>query len=131
MRGAVALAAALAIPLTVEGGDAFPGRELVIFLAFSTIVATLVLQGLTLPPLVRVLGVEGDGRDEEEEVTARRHTAEAALARVEELAEADWTVDDTIERVRGMFGYGATASPRAPTATGTRRTSNGLPNTCG
>jgi monovalent cation/hydrogen antiporter len=105
MRGAVALAAALAIPLTVEGGDPFPSRELVIFLAFSTIVTTLVLQGLTLPLLVRALGVEGDGRDEQEEVTARRHTAEAALARVEELADADWTVADTIARVRGMFGY--------------------------
>ena len=105
MRGAVALAAALAIPLTVEGGDPFPSRDLVIFLAFATIVVTLVGQGLTLPWLVRVLGVEGDGRDEQEELAARVETASAALARVDELAGAEWTYGETVERVRGMFDY--------------------------
>ena len=105
MRGAVALAAALAIPLTVEGGVPFPHRELVVFLAFSTVVVTLVLQGLTLPWLVRALGVEGDGRDEHEELRARVHAADAAVARVDQLADADWTYDDSVERVRGMFAY--------------------------
>ena len=105
MRGAVALAAALAIPLTVAGGDPFPSRELVIFLAFSTIVVTLVFQGLTLPLLIRRLGVEDDGRDEEEEITARLKAADAALERVDALAGESWTYDETVERVRGMFDY--------------------------
>ncbi|MDQ4071529.1 MAG: Na+/H+ antiporter [Actinomycetota bacterium] len=105
MRGAVALAAALAIPLAVAGGDPFPSRDLVIFLAFSTILATLVLQGLTLPLLIRVLGVEDDGRDDEEEVTARLTAADAAVERVDALASESWTYDETVERVRGMFDY--------------------------
>jgi CPA1 family monovalent cation:H+ antiporter len=105
MRGAVALAAALAIPLTVAGGDPFPSRELVIFLAFATIVVTLVLQGLTLPLLIRLLGVEDDGREDQEEVTARLTAADAAVERVDALAGESWTYDETIERVRAMFEY--------------------------
>jgi monovalent cation/hydrogen antiporter len=105
MRGAVALAAALAVPLTIEGGEPFPMRELVVFLAYATVVVTLVVPGLTLPWLVRALGVERDGRDEREEIAARLRAADAALARVDELAVADWTYDDTIERVRAAFDY--------------------------
>ncbi|HYZ70561.1 MAG TPA: Na+/H+ antiporter [Thermoleophilaceae bacterium] len=103
MRGAVALAAALAIPLSVEGGDPFPQRDLLVFLAFATVVGTLVIQGITLPWLVRALGVEGDGRDEREESAARVRAAEAGLARVDELADADWTHEATVERLRGLF----------------------------
>lgn len=105
MRGAVALAAALSIPLTVAGGDPFPSRDLVIFLAFTTILVTLVAQGVTLPWLIRALGVEADARDEEEETAARLRTAEAALRRVDQLAGADWTHDGTVKRVREMFDY--------------------------
>jgi len=105
MRGAVALAAALAIPLTVVGGDPFPSRDLVIFLAFSTILVTLVAQGVTLPWLIRALGVEPDQSDEEEELAARVRAADAALERIDQLDGADWTFDDTLERVRGMFDY--------------------------
>jgi Na+/H+ antiporter len=60
MRGAVSLAAALAIPLVTNTGEAFPGRDLIIFLIFSAILATLVLQGLTLTPLIGWLRLEGD-----------------------------------------------------------------------
>jgi CPA1 family monovalent cation:H+ antiporter len=105
MRGAVALAAALAIPLTVAGGDPFPSRDLVIFLAFSTILVTLVLQGVTLPWLIRALGVEPDRSEEEEELAARVRAADAALERVDQLEGADWTYDETLERVRAMFDY--------------------------
>ena len=56
MRGAVSLAAALAIPLTVDGGGPFPGRPLIVFLTFAVILATLLGQGLTLPWLVVKLG---------------------------------------------------------------------------
>ena len=84
MRGAVTLAAALAIPLSIDSGAAFPDRSLIIFLAFSVVLGSLVLQGLTLPGLVRLLGLEEDQADEaREEAEARIHAAEAALERLE------------------------------------------------
>jgi CPA1 family monovalent cation:H+ antiporter len=85
MRGAVSLAAALALPLETEAGDPFPGRGLVIFLAFSVILVTLLGQGLTLPALIRRLGVVDDGSVEHEEIHARAVASEAALVRIEEL----------------------------------------------
>jgi NhaP-type Na+/H+ or K+/H+ antiporter len=89
MRGAVTLAAALAIPLQTASDEPFPGRGLVIFLAFSVILVTLIGQGLTLPKLIRRLGVVDDGTAEHEEVHAREVAMRAALARLEELrAEA-------------------------------------------
>jgi CPA1 family monovalent cation:H+ antiporter len=103
MRGAVSLAAALAIPLETDAGAPFPGRELILFLAFSVILVTLVLEGLSLPPLVRLLGVEDDGLAEREETKARIRAAEAALGRLEELAAEDWVRDDTAERMRGFY----------------------------
>jgi CPA1 family monovalent cation:H+ antiporter len=105
MRGAVSLAAALALPLTTDPGAAFPNRELVIFLTFSVILGTLVVQGLTLPALIRVLGLEDDGLAEKEEAKARVHAAEAALVRLDELIEEEWVRDDTVERLRGLFGF--------------------------
>jgi Na+/H+ antiporter len=105
MRGAVSLAAALALPLTTDAGDAFPNRELIIFLTFGVILASLVVQGLSFPALLKVLGVEDEGRAEKEENKARIYATEAALARLEELADEDWVRDDTLERVRGMFNF--------------------------
>ena len=104
-RRRVSLAAALALPLTTDAGDPFPERQLVIFLAFCVILATLVVQGLTLPLLIRVLGLEDDGGRPKEETKARIHAAEAALARLEELAEEDWVRDDTAERMRGLYEF--------------------------
>jgi monovalent cation/hydrogen antiporter len=105
MRGSVSLAAALAIPLRTDADAAFPERDLIIFLAFAVILATLVGQGLTLAPLIRRLGIHDDGEDEREEVAARSRLASAALERLDELDGADWVLDDTLERVRGMYGY--------------------------
>jgi Na+/H+ antiporter len=105
MRGAVSLAAALALPLTTDAGDAFPNRALIIFLTFGVILGTLVLQGLTLPAVVKALGLEDEGLAEKEESKARLYAAEAALARLEELADEDWVRDDTLERMRGLFGF--------------------------
>ena len=105
MRGSVSLAAALAVPLTVDGGAPFPNRELIILLAFAVILVTLVGQGLTLGPLINWLGVRDDGEEEREEVLARLRLAEAALARIEEIAGENWARDDTLERVRGSFDY--------------------------
>lgn len=106
MRGAVSLAAALALPLETDAGAALPQRDLILFLTFAVIFATLVLQGLTLPALIRALGVRDDGTEREhEEVLARVAAAEAALAELESLAELEWTREDTIERMRGAFDY--------------------------
>jgi monovalent cation/hydrogen antiporter len=105
MRGSVSLAAALALPLTTDAGAPFPERDLIIFLAFAVILATLVGQGLTLAPLIRRLGIHDDGTEEREEVEARIRLAEAAIARTEELAREDWVRSDTIERVRALYEY--------------------------
>jgi monovalent cation/hydrogen antiporter len=105
MRGAVSLAAALALPFQAAGGQPFPERDLIVFLTFAVIFTTLVVQGLTLPALIRRLGVSGDDSEEREELQARLGATKAALARLDELAAEDWTRDDTVERVRGLYDY--------------------------
>jgi Na+/H+ antiporter len=105
MRGAVSLAAALALPRATDAGTPFGDRSLIVFLAFSVILATLVLQGLSLPLVIRVLGVEDDGLAAREEAKARLLAAEAALARLEELQDEDWVREDTAERVRGAYNF--------------------------
>jgi monovalent cation/hydrogen antiporter len=101
IRGAVSLVAALALP------TGFPDRELILYLTFAVIVATLVLQGLTLPVLIRVLKVSDDGGAEREEAKARIHAAEAALARLEELLADGAVREDTAQRLRGQFSFRA------------------------
>jgi len=105
MRGAVSLAAALALPLTTDAGDGFPDRNLIIFLTFGVIFATLVGQGLTLGPLIRVLDLDDGGVGEHEEAKARIRAAEAALERLDELSGEDWVREDTAERMRGLYGF--------------------------
>jgi Na+/H+ antiporter len=105
MRGAVSLAAALALPTVTDAGDAFPQRDLIIFLTFAVILATLVVQGLTLPALIRAMQVEDDGLDEREEVQARLAAIGAALARLDELALEDWTREDSVQRTRALLEY--------------------------
>jgi CPA1 family monovalent cation:H+ antiporter len=106
MRGAVSLAAALALPLETDAGAPLPERDLILFIAFALILVTLVGQGLTLPALIGRLDVREDGADEEaEEVRARLATSRAALERLDELAIEEWIRDDTIERVRAMYRF--------------------------
>ena len=105
MRGALSLAAALALPLETDSGSAFPGRDLILFLTFAVILVTLVGQGLTLPFVIRMLGLEDDGVDDREDAKARIRAAEAALARLEELVDEDWVREDTAERVRGGYRF--------------------------
>jgi Na+/H+ antiporter len=106
MRGAVSLAAALAIPLETDAGTPFPGRAPIIFLAFCVILFTLVVQGLSLPYVIQLLGIEEDDDAEaREEAQARQRAAEAALARLDQLAGEDWTRDDTVERLRGLYRF--------------------------
>jgi monovalent cation/hydrogen antiporter len=99
MRGAVSLAAALALE------EDFPYRNIVLFLTFAVIFATLVIQGLTLPALIKALHIEDDGADEREELIGRRASVEAALERIDELSGAEWTRDETAERMRMMYEY--------------------------
>ena len=89
MRGVVALAAAIALPETLADGSPFPQRNLIVFLTFSVILVTLVLQGLTLPPLIRALGLAGATGHESEEDEARKAMVEAALAHLEEARKKD------------------------------------------
>lgn len=79
MRGVIALAAAISLPRISGNGSPFPQRNLIIFLAFSVILVTLVLQGLTLPPLIRRLGLAGAGGSQCGEDEARSLVLEAAL----------------------------------------------------
>jgi CPA1 family monovalent cation:H+ antiporter len=105
MRGAVSLAAALALPLTTDAGASFPNRDLIVFLTFAVILVTLVGEGLTLPALIRALRLEDDGLAEKEDAKARIKAADAALARLEELLGEDWVRDDTAERMRGLYNF--------------------------
>ena len=105
LRGSVSLAAALAIPLTTKTGAPFAERDLIVFLTFCVIVATLVGQGLTLPALIRVLGMEDDGLAERETAKARIKAAEAALVRLDELVDEEWVREDTAERLRGAYRF--------------------------
>jgi CPA1 family monovalent cation:H+ antiporter len=106
MRGAVSLAAALALPLQTDAGGEFPNRELIIFVVFVVILATLVLQGLTLPMVIRVLRVAPDDRESlREEDLARVAAARAALERLDSLEGADWIRPKTLERTRGLYDY--------------------------
>jgi monovalent cation/hydrogen antiporter len=103
MRGADSLAGALAIPFLLPNGEPFPGRDLIILLTFCVIFATLVLQGLTLAPLVRLLGVVDDHVIEKEERLARLKANEAALARLEELEQSNRAKRETVERLRSEY----------------------------
>jgi CPA1 family monovalent cation:H+ antiporter len=103
MRGVVSLAAALGIPLTMNGlpdGQPFPYRPLILFLTFVVILATLVVQGLSLPLLIRWLGVKDDGAMEKEEREARLQANRAALARLNTIGESDPTKADALQRLR-------------------------------
>jgi monovalent cation/hydrogen antiporter len=99
MRGAVSLAAALALPADT------PQRDLIVFLTFAVIFATLVLQGLTLPAVVRAAHIQSDDAEAREELRARLVATQAALGRLEELGAEDWTRDDTVERMTGLYDY--------------------------
>ncbi|MEP6680813.1 MAG: Na+/H+ antiporter [Chloroflexota bacterium] len=85
MRGVVSLGAALALPRLTDAGAPFPGRDLILFITFAVILATLVGQGLTLPWVIRHSGVGDDGSISHEELHAREAANEAALDRLGRL----------------------------------------------
>jgi len=104
MRGIVTLAAALALPVATTSGTPFPFRAEIILISFAVILATLVLQGVSLPPLIRSLRLTEDGRLDGEERLAREHAATAALARLDELARETWATAEQVERLRVRYG---------------------------
>ncbi|WP_016907006.1 Na+/H+ antiporter [Streptomyces xiaopingdaonensis] len=113
MRGVASVALALAVPLTVEGGEPFPGRDAILFLAFCVVVVTLVFQGLTLPWLVRLLRVKADTaaeRSVERELALR--CAKAARQRLREIEEVEELPEELAEvLVRRAWDVGARISP--------------------
>jgi CPA1 family monovalent cation:H+ antiporter len=104
MRGVVSLAAALALPMTIAGGAPFPFRDEIILFAFAVILSTLVLQGLTLTPLIRALRLAEDETLELEEAWAREAAARAALTRLEELAGDARSRQEDHHRLQTLYG---------------------------
>ncbi len=106
LRGAVSLAAALAIPVSLTGGAPLPHRHLVIFLTFSVILVTLVLGGLTLPWIVKVLSVPEDASEDEDEVRdGLLRMSEAALEELVKI-EAEGTLDkEAVARLRRRYEH--------------------------
>jgi CPA1 family monovalent cation:H+ antiporter len=106
MRGAVSLAAALALPLHTDSGKPFPERDMIIFIAFCVILATIVVQGLTLPALIRAMGVHEDDEEEQrEELHARLRAARAALDQLDRLEQEGWVREETLDRMRALYDY--------------------------
>ena len=103
MRGIVSLAAALALPHFLADGTPFPQRDLIVFLTFVVIAVTLVLQGLTLPLLIRRLKVGADWSLHHEHQYARTALGAAALAAIDELAQRENVPQELTVRVRAEF----------------------------
>ncbi|WP_225992627.1 Na+/H+ antiporter [Actinomadura montaniterrae] len=104
MRGVVSLAAAFAIPFEASGAP-FPGRDLIIFFTFTTVLGTLLVQGLTFPALIRVLGVGSERErytDRVAEAGAQHAAANAALERLEELNAAEELDEAVVQRLRQL-----------------------------
>ncbi|MFI6206592.1 Na+/H+ antiporter [Streptomyces sp. NPDC051041] len=113
MRGVASVALALAIPLTTGDGAPFPGRNEMVFIAFGVILATLVVQGLTLPWLVRRLGVRADTeREKEFEKELAVRAARAARGRLREIESAEELPEELSEQMlRRAFEIGVRISP--------------------
>jgi CPA1 family monovalent cation:H+ antiporter len=107
VRGIVSLAAALSIPFATAAGEPFPDRDLILFLTFAVILITLVGQGLTLPLVLRGLGIAHTGRKEHEthraeEYAARMEGVNAAIKRLEEIAAEGEIATDVVEAARAQ-----------------------------
>jgi CPA1 family monovalent cation:H+ antiporter len=110
MRGVLALAAAISIPETLWNGQPFEARNLIVFLAFCVIFVTLVLQGLTLPALIRALGLAGTGDMDPEEIAARRIVLKSAIRYLEDGRRSSngqvvHLYDDLVHRYRHKLAH--------------------------
>ena len=118
VRGAVSLAAALALPFTLPGGEAFPYRDMILFVAFGVILITLVGLGLGLPAVVRWLGVAKDGRSEhlrehEAEIAARREALDAALKSLDAITDDRELSDEVVKLLRARHEIRAGQLPNS------------------
>jgi CPA1 family monovalent cation:H+ antiporter len=102
MRGVVSLAAALALPLTLSNNQSFENRSLIIFITFCVIFSTLVLQGLTLRPLIHWLGIKPDGQEHLDEQEARFKIAVAVINRIEEEFSLSLS-DDVLNQIKTKY----------------------------
>lgn len=105
MRGGLSLAAALALPFTLTSSVPFPQRDLIIFFTFCVILLTLVGQGLSLGPIIRLLDLEQDGADAREHALAHLVAARAALSRLDELAGEEQVPQDALARLRAQYAH--------------------------
>ena len=110
MRGAISLAAALSIPLFTQAGTPFPQRDLMIFMTFCVIVSTLVLQGLSLPSLIRFFKLDAASRSEiahagHEEIEARKIAAEASLALLAQRRKDSVYPEALLDRIEDQYRY--------------------------
>jgi monovalent cation/hydrogen antiporter len=116
VRGAVSLAAALALPFALPNGEDFPYRDLILFVSFGVIFITLVGLGLGLAPVVRWLGVAQDGRDEhvaehEAEIAARREALAAALQSLDAMTDDRELSDEVVKLLRARHEIRANQLP--------------------
>ena len=105
LRGADSLVIALALPLTIHGGAAFPSRDLIIFVTFGVIFCTLVLQGFSLRPLVKRLGLEEDDVEAKEERLVRVAMADAALTRLRTIAKSEDVPTAVVTKLRDEYEH--------------------------
>jgi CPA1 family monovalent cation:H+ antiporter len=103
MRGVISLAAAFALPFTLPNGNPFPARNYILFFTFCVILVTLVLQGLTLPLLIRALRVRDSSEADEEECTARTQANRAALELIDRLARECGVPEEPVDRLRAEY----------------------------
>jgi len=116
VRGAVSLAAALALPFALPGGEGFPYRDLILFVSFGVIFVTLVGLGLGLPPVVRWLGLAQAGRTEhqaerESEIAARREALAAALKSLDAMTDDRELSDEVVKLLRARHETRANQLP--------------------
>jgi CPA1 family monovalent cation:H+ antiporter len=103
MRGVIALAAAIALPQTIANGSPFPQRNVIVFLTFCVIFVTLVVQGLTLPPLIRALGLSRPRAKNPEERRARCKMAKAALEHLDGIKEESAAFPEVYDDIRRYY----------------------------
>jgi monovalent cation/hydrogen antiporter len=116
VRGAVSLAAALALPFALPNGEGFPYRDLILFVSFGVIFITLVGLGLGLPPVVRWLGVAQAGRDEhvaehDSEIAARREALNVALKSLDAMTDDRELSDEVVKLLRARHETRANQLP--------------------
>lgn len=103
IRGVVSLAAALAIPFTMENGEPFPGRDTIIFITFCVIIYTLVVHGLMLPMVIKWLKIGSDGSEHKLELDLRRKMAFKAISHIEREYSYNYLSDSVLGLIKSKY----------------------------